>query len=180
MLTFEVPLVRIRVNNQVEFTEPKEIRKTKRVTPIARSLALGHRIVRAVELGEVESFREAARSMGVSHAQVSALVALTGLSPRIQEAILNGADEHLGFATLLRIARTEGWMTQEELAEVAIRRQRLWGANSRMGSMQAGSAPNSRPKDSQKGGSGEQEAQKRGKADQHEARPRSLRIRVSP
>ena len=180
MLTFEVPLVRIRVTNQVEFTEPKELNRTRRVTPLARSLALGYRIVKAVESGEVEGFREVARRMGVSHTRVSVLVALTNLSPRIQEAVLLGSDDQLGFASLLKIARLEGWKAQEAMAEAEIRRQRLWGANSRMGDLPAESSLNSRPKSSQNGGFGEIGSSKAVRSVTHEPDRRQRRRCVSP
>lgn len=151
MLTFEMPLVRLRIGNQVEFVEPRELKATKRITPMARSLALGYRIVQAVESGEIDSFREVARQMGVSHTRVSVLAALTQLSPRIQEAILQGSDDQLGFHTLLRIARMESWKDQEAMAKAEIHRQRLWGENSRMGDMQSESDQGSRPKPSQRG-----------------------------
>jgi len=43
------------------------------------------------------------------------LVALTFLSPRVQEAILAG-EEDMGFRTLLKLARTDRWKEQEALA----------------------------------------------------------------
>jgi hypothetical protein len=79
--------------------------------------------------------------LGVSHARVSALVALTRLFPRIKEVILDGADDYLDFATLFRIAGTESWRAQEELAEVAIHRQRLWGAKSLTSNIWSGFSP---------------------------------------
>jgi len=151
MLTFEMPLIRLRITNQVEFAEPRELKQSKRITPMARCLALGYRIVQAVDPGELDGYREVARRMGVSHTRVSVLVALTQLSPRIQEAILLGADEQLGFASLLKIARTEGWKAQEAMAETEIRRQRLWGANSRIGDLEGEPREVSRPNSSQRG-----------------------------
>jgi hypothetical protein len=78
-------------------------------------LALGHRIVAAVESQEVRGYGEIAERMGVSQPRVSMLVAMTFLSPRIQETILSGEDG-IGFRTLLKLARMDDWKEQEALA----------------------------------------------------------------
>ncbi|MCC6513475.1 MAG: hypothetical protein IT187_05645 [Geothrix sp.] len=117
MLTFEVPLVRVRMGGRVGFSESQQPPLPKRATPMARGLALGHRIVQAVESGEVRGYGEVAQRMGVSQPRVSMLVALTFLSPRIQEAILAG-EGGLGFHTLLRLARIDGWRLQEAQVEL--------------------------------------------------------------
>lgn len=115
MLTFEVPLVRVRMGGRIGFTQSRQEPLSRRAPPMASCLALGHRIVKAVENGEVRGYSEVARRMGVSQPRVSMLVALTFLSPRIQEAILVGEDS-LGFRTLLKLARTDGWNEQETRA----------------------------------------------------------------
>lgn len=116
MLTFEVPLVRMRMGGRIGFSESRQQPLPRQASPMARCLALGHRIVKAVESGEVRGYGEVAECMGVSQPRVSMLVALTFLSPNIQEAILAG-EEGIGFRTLLKLARIDGWRNQEVQAE---------------------------------------------------------------
>lgn len=116
MLTFEVPMVRVRMGGRVRFSDFHQEPPPKRASPMARCLALGHRIVQAVEHGEVRGYGEVAQRMGVSQPRVSMLVALTFLAPKIQEAILAG-EEDMGFRTLLKLARIDGWREQEAMAE---------------------------------------------------------------
>lgn len=111
MLIFEVPLVRVRMGGRIGFAESHPQPLPSRVFPMARCLAMGHRIVKAVENGEVRGYSEVAQRMGVSQPRVSMLVALTFLSPRIQEAILAGESD-VGFRTLLKLARLDGWDAQ--------------------------------------------------------------------
>lgn len=115
MLTFEVPLVRVRLGGRIGFAESRQKPPPRRVSPMARCLALGHRIVAAVESQEVRGYGEIAERMGVSQPRVSMLVAMTFLSPRIQETILSGEDG-IGFRTLLKLARMDDWKEQEALA----------------------------------------------------------------
>lgn len=150
MLTFEVPLIRVRLGNRVEFAEPGVPPHPNRVLPMARCLALGHRIVRAVESGEVRDFSEAAKRMGVSRPRVSMLVALTFLYPRLQEAILAGTDDGKGFRTLLRMAREDAWKDQESLAKVGRHAERDRGRTSRVLNPPGDFDPESRPKTSQR------------------------------
>lgn len=131
MLTFEVPLVRVRMGGRVGFSESRQQPLPKRASPMARCLALGHRIVKAVECGEMRGYGEIAERMGVSQPRVSMLVALTFLSPRIQETILAGEDE-MGFRTLLKLARFDVWNEQETLAKAEVGGERNWGKTSQM------------------------------------------------
>lgn len=131
MLTFEVPLVRVRMGGRVGFSESRQQPILKRTSPMARCLALGHRIVQAVESGEVRGYGEVAERMGVSQPRVSMLVAMTFLSPRIQEAILTG-EEDMGFRTLLKLARIDGWREQEALVVTVACGKRNWGRTSRI------------------------------------------------
>lgn len=117
MLTFEVPLIRVRLGKTVGFSEKEKDpppARAERVNSAARALALGHRIVRAVESGEVRDFTEAARRMGVSQPRVSMLVALTFLAPDIQGWILNDEPElcSLNIHHLLIPARLSNWRVQ--------------------------------------------------------------------
>lgn len=131
MLTFEVPLVRVRMGGRIGFTESRQQPLPRRVSPMARSLALGHRIVAAVEDGEVRGYGEVAQRMGVSQPRVSMLVALTFLSPRIQEAIL-AEEVGLRFRTLLKLARLDAWKEQETRVQAEAAGERDWGRTSRM------------------------------------------------
>ncbi|WP_243295916.1 hypothetical protein [Geothrix mesophila] len=116
MLTIEVPLVRVRKGRCVEFTEHKPESKPKegRASAAARALALGHRIVRAVETGEVRDFTDAARVMGVSQPRVSMLVGLTFLAPDIQEEVLLDGTRRNAPSThqLLHRSRLNQWEEQ--------------------------------------------------------------------
>lgn len=149
MLTFEVPLVRVRMGGRIGFAESRQQPLPRRVSPMARCLALGHRIVAAVENEEVRGYSEVAQRMGVSQPRVSMLVAMTFLSPRIQEAILVGDDE-IGFRTLLKLARMDDWKEQEALAGSAACAERNWGRTSRMVNATPEFPVESRPNSSQK------------------------------
>jgi len=158
MLSFEVPIVRIRKGNGVAFVQGGGTSECGPLSPAAKALVLGHRIVQTVLSGEQKGFREVACHLGVSHARVSMLVALTNLAPRLQTELLLGDPTALSFRACLRIARVEDWREQERLAEEARCVERLWGKNSRMGNPEGGNGGLPRPKPSQgaeKGGSKE-------------------------
>ncbi len=116
MLTIEVPLVRVRKGRCVGFMDykPEPPPKAERVSAAARALALGHRIVKAVETGEVRDFTDAARVMGVSQPRVSMLVGLTFLAPDLQEIILCQTREgsRRNIHQLLIPARFPDWRKQ--------------------------------------------------------------------
>lgn len=114
-LEIVAPLFRVRRGLRVQFRAREDEPKVPQVStsPMARNLALGHRLVRAVEHGEARSFAELARRMGVSRAWVSMLVELTFLTPNIQHELLSGPlDGSLGMYALLRIARLPTWQRQ--------------------------------------------------------------------
>ncbi len=116
MLTIEVPLVRVRRGKCVGFAEytPEFQPRPEKVSAAARALALGHRIVKAVETGEVRDFSDAARRMGISQPRVSMLVGLTFLAPDIQERVLcpSGIVGRFSFHHLLFPARQLDWCDQ--------------------------------------------------------------------
>ena len=151
MLTFEVPLIRVRMGKQIGFSDHLPLPFQGKVPVMARTLALAHRIVQTVESGALRDFSEAARCMGVSQARVSMLVALTFLSPRIQEAILAGTDGGKGFHALLRLARLDAWKDQEAMAMSAIAGERDWGRTSPVRNLPGEMDPESRPNTSQNG-----------------------------
>jgi hypothetical protein len=117
MMDIEVPLFRIRNGGSVAFrarSEPKLILPPGPASPGATSLALGHRLAKAVDQGEATDFTELATLLGVTQARVSQLVALTFLAPDIQEEILEGtpAVAHLTIHHLLLVARLPAWSEQ--------------------------------------------------------------------
>lgn len=120
MLNVEVPLFRVRNGLRVVFKEkpapkaPPAQQKNHGLCPGAHSLALGHRLVRAVEQGEARDFTDLARGMKVTQARISVLVALTFLAPDIQEELLQGGSEvaHLTSHHLLLVARMRTWVDQ--------------------------------------------------------------------
>jgi len=122
VLSFEAPLVRIRRGNRVYFGAQAPPPKRRRMQAAARNLALGYRIVRAVEQGEVRDFMAASRSMGVSDAWVSMLVSLTFLAPELQEGILRG-DIRLEVNRLVQVARRADWREQRALLERLLARR---------------------------------------------------------
>lgn len=130
MLTFEVPLVRIRMGKREGFTNQLPPQAIPQPSPSARILALAHRIVRAVEQGEVRDFSEVARRLGVSQARVSMVVTLTFLAPEVQAAVMLANGRRISQKRLLKLARMESWEEQITALEEAKTRQRIPGRNS--------------------------------------------------
>ena len=64
---------------------------TKAPCRAARLLALGYRIQHALDAGEIASYADAGRRLGMSHVRVAQIVNLTLLAPAIQEALLDGS-----------------------------------------------------------------------------------------
>lgn len=90
-LTFEAPLYRVRRGMAMGFDPHRPANPSAprwKPTAMARALALGYRIRRAVETQEVASFSAAARAMRITPQRVSRLVALTLLPRGVQEAVL--------------------------------------------------------------------------------------------
>ena len=83
-------------------------------TKLARRLALAHAIDRLVENGVLDSYAEAARTLGITRASLAATVCLVFLSPDLQEAVLDGRLN----ATRLQLRPVVAaipWKTQEKL-----------------------------------------------------------------
>jgi hypothetical protein len=117
MMELEIPLFRVRAGRSIEFQDQASSNPSlhpRRDSSASRSLALGHRLVQAVESGEAEDFSTMARSLGITSARVSQLVALTFLAPDIQEAILGQLSgiERLTIHHLLLVARLRNWQEQ--------------------------------------------------------------------
>ena len=95
---------------------PKVIRSPKPNGPSrsARMLALAHYIERLVEAGELTSYAEAARVLGLTRARLTQVMNLLLLAPEIQIRILAG--ESVGSAGLLRrAAGVPAWPDQAVL-----------------------------------------------------------------
>jgi hypothetical protein len=84
--------------------------------------------VRAVEVGEVRDFSEAARRMGVSQARVSMVVSLTFLAPELQARVLLEMGRRISHKRLLRLARLEVWEDQRKALDAT---ERVSGRKSR-------------------------------------------------
>ena len=61
-------------------------------SPLARRLALAHRIERLVEEGVFRDYSDAARQLDITPARMTQVMNLLALSPKIQEAILMGVE----------------------------------------------------------------------------------------
>ena len=96
-----------------EGTYPRSNRSCPPPTRLARQLALAHFIERRVESGEVGSYAEAARRLGVTKARMAQVIGLLNLSARTQDRILTGE-----LLASERAQRTAGqdpcWQVQEE------------------------------------------------------------------
>lgn len=79
-----------------------------RAERLARQLALAHWIDRAVESGQVASYGEVARALGLTESRVTQITALLGLSPVMQEGILLG-EGGMGIRAALRETRDVEW-----------------------------------------------------------------------
>ena len=75
---------------------------------LARQLALAHWIERAVEAGQVASYGEVARVLGLTESRITQITALVGLSPKVQERVLLG-DAWLGIREAIRAGREVEW-----------------------------------------------------------------------
>jgi len=116
-LEIVAPLFRVRRGLRVQFRARVDELKMAQVSgsPIARHLALGHRLVRAVEAGEVDSFSELAKRMGVSRAWISMLVELTFLAPDLQLQLLTTPlSGSMRMTDLLSVARLPEWHSQRQ------------------------------------------------------------------
>ena len=75
---------------------------------LARQLALAHWIDRAVESGQVASYGEVARVLGLTESRITQVTALLGLSPELQELILIG-EGGIGIREAIRAGREVEW-----------------------------------------------------------------------
>ncbi len=82
------------------------------VSRVARLLALGYRVRRLLDEGALPDQREAAARLGMVFPQLTHVINLTYLAPRIQEAILAG-DVVLSESGLRPVCRLAAWTQQE-------------------------------------------------------------------
>ena len=85
---------------------------TRPVSRAARMLALAHYVERLVEQGQVTSYADAARQLGVSRARMSQILNLLNLSPRVQRGLLLGL-LHVSERRLRDLAARAEWEGQE-------------------------------------------------------------------
>ncbi len=99
-------------------TEVPELPRPKRVSPLARMLALAHRYQRMVDSGEVHDQAELARRLKLSRNRVSQILSLTLLGPEIQEELLTGELGHLSTRELLGVAKEMSWGRQRGIVRI--------------------------------------------------------------
>ena len=75
---------------RVRFRAPRKAAAQRPVSRAARVLALAHHIERLVEAGELSSYAEAARALGLTRARLTQVTNLLRLAPQIQARILDG------------------------------------------------------------------------------------------
>lgn len=83
-------------------------------------LALAHKILQAIEQGELRDQAEAARKLGLTRARLTQLLGLTFLAPGLQEQVLflvaiDGA-EPLTERCLRAATQARSWAEQKNLA----------------------------------------------------------------
>lgn len=90
-LTFEYVLIPERARPVRRPAPPKPVRPPRFAKDrVAHLLALGHRIVRMYEAGEIEDFNEVAIRLHKTPSRITQIVRLTTLAPDLQERILLG------------------------------------------------------------------------------------------
>jgi len=115
-------LFRIRRGRQKRFAADKPPEPVLRQAKVALQLALAHRILRAIEVGEVKDQADAARRLGVTRARVSQILDLSLLAPDIQERLLDVEAGSLSERTLRSVSRIACWNGQRQaLSEQPVR-----------------------------------------------------------
>jgi hypothetical protein len=127
MLIIETPMVRLRKGLKVAFAREAPPTPPQKPSGAARSLAMGYRLMQAVESEAIRDYSEVARQMGVSQTRVSVLVNLTFLAPAIQEKILQEHPDlkRVSIHRLREIAQIIRWSEQiHELQKTIIHQKR--------------------------------------------------------
>lgn len=68
--------------------EPSAAPRRTKGDRLARSLALAHHIERLIEAGEVASYGEVGRLLGLSQPRISQIMGILFLAPEVQEEVL--------------------------------------------------------------------------------------------
>jgi hypothetical protein len=82
-------------------------RRRSRPERLARLLGLAHYIERKIEAGEVASYGEVARRLGLTQPRITQIVSLILLPPTVQERVLFGSD--LGIREAIRLVDRADW-----------------------------------------------------------------------
>lgn len=101
---YRVPFARVE-------EEPEPLRE-RPVPRVARMLALAYHIDALVEADQLKNYGEASRLLEITDARMTQVMDLMLLSPRIQEAILEGRLEIDG-KRAQRLTRQVDWQEQE-------------------------------------------------------------------
>ena len=102
--------------------EPQPVCEPGRVPRVAKLLALAHRFEAMLQRGEVAGYADLARLGQVTPARISQVMALLGLAPDIQEAILYlprtvRDRDPIQMYDLLPLTTVLDWKTQRRLWE---------------------------------------------------------------
>ena len=79
---------------------------------LARQLALAHWIERAIEAGEVASYGDVARRLGLTQPRITQVMSLLFLPPEMQERVLLGTGR-VGIREAMRVARSAEWTLRD-------------------------------------------------------------------
>jgi alkylated DNA nucleotide flippase Atl1 len=82
--------------------------RAERLARLARLLALAHHIERCIEAGEVASYGDMARRLGITQPRVSQIAALALLPPVVQERVLTG-QAGIRIRAAMKAAREAEW-----------------------------------------------------------------------
>ena len=97
---------------KAEAGEPRPVSRPRaRSERLARQLALAHRIERSIEAGEVRSYGDVARRLGLTQPRVTQIMGLLSLSPVMQERVLL-REEVVGIRAATRASRETEWDQQ--------------------------------------------------------------------
>jgi hypothetical protein len=88
----------------------------------ARQLALAHHIEGLVEAGDVESYAEAARALGLTRARMTQVMNLLLLAPEIQSRVLTG-ELDVSARSLRTVVGEAVWSEQLRQPRAAHRRE---------------------------------------------------------
>ena len=105
-------------------SKKKPARQEDAIAKITKLLVLAHQIERAVEEGRAGSYADVARSLGLTRARLTQIMALLLLAPSIQQTILTQPDRvrHLSERLLRPITREVGWPEQARRFEKLLAR----------------------------------------------------------